>query len=92
MAIQMRSRSHVSTGSAIICANEKSIPKIGTQGTKGVLKGLGKSGCVRRKTITLALTIAKASRVPIETSAPSISMGKRPETNIAIVPVKIVVT
>src|SRR6516164_6229143 len=63
----MSSRHHVLAGRLSIAAKEVRIPKIGTKGTRGVLKGRGISGRLRRRIHTPAQTITNASRVPIFT-------------------------
>ena len=65
-------------------------PITGMVGTKGVLKGRSISGFLFRNTKTLRQTITKASKVPIETSSPSIEMGRIPAIIMANDPVSIV--
>ena len=65
----------VASSDDVIISKEISIPMIGTKGTHGVRKDLGKSGSVRLMTHTPAHTITKASRVPILTSSPRIEIG-----------------
>src|SRR5436305_548956 len=60
---QMIKRSHVSPGRPAIISKEISAPMIGTNGTRGVLKGRGSSGSVRRSIHTPAQTITNASNV-----------------------------
>ena len=92
MAIQIISRNQVSHGNEAICAKHIKMPRIGNKGTKGVLKGRGVSGLVRRSTITLPQTITNASNVPIDTSSPNNPIGNKPATTAANAPVIMVVT
>src|SRR5579859_2898155 len=68
-------RIHVSVARLIIMASEITIPRMGTTGTHGVLKGRGSSGLRFRKTHTPAHTITNASNVPMETISSSTLMG-----------------
>lgn len=70
-----------------ICARHDTIPKTGIKGVKGVLKGLGNSGFDFLSTSIAKQTIAKASRVPNETSLLSTPIGKSPASNMANKPV-----
>ncbi len=54
------------------------MPRIGTSGTSGVLKGRCRSGWRTRRTQTPAQTMVKASSVPMFTSSASWSMGRKP--------------
>ena len=67
------------------------IPRIGTTGTIGVLKGRGMFGRLYLSTITPKHTITNASSVPIETNSPSKPIGKKPATAAATTPVTMVV-
>ena len=80
------------SGKPAISPTQQKIPRRGTVGTKGVRNGRWRSGRVRRRTITPAHTIAKASSVPMLTSSPSSWIGNRPATIAATEPVRIVVT
>jgi hypothetical protein len=53
------------------------MPRMGTSGTSGVLKGRCRSGCRTRSTHTPAQTMVNASSVPIFTSSASRSMGRK---------------
>lgn len=86
-AIQPIKRNHVSNGSENISSKQIRAPKIGTNGTRGVLKGLGKLGLLRLNIITATQTIAKASKVPIETNLLRMSIGRIPANIKATIPV-----
>src|SRR5664279_515557 len=77
IASQMIRRSHVSPGRLAIKASEITIPRMGTRGTSGVLKGRCSSGRRTRRIHTPAHTITNASNVPMLTSSPRIPMGTR---------------
>ena len=90
-AIQIIKRHHVSEGKDAICKKHIPAPKIGTKGTKGVLKGRSASGRDLRSIITLTQTMTKANNVPMETNSPRILIGNNPATIAATDPVNIVV-
>src|SRR3989338_9306132 len=69
---------HVISGKQSICPKHTRIPKRGTQGTKGTLKGRLNSGWVWRKIHTPKQTIPKMKRVSMETSWAKISTGNVP--------------
>jgi hypothetical protein len=69
MAIQMSKRSQVSQGRLSICNRQIAAPAKGTQGTRGVLKGLCRSGRDLLKMIMLRQTMVNASNVPMDTSS-----------------------
>ena len=72
---QTINRTHVSPGRAAIMATQEIIPKMGTNGTNGVLNARGKSGCVLRNTITPTQTKTKASNVPMLVISPTTRAG-----------------
>src|SRR5579862_1516956 len=67
MPSQMSKRHQVLAGRLAMAASDVRIPRIGTRGTRGVLKGRGRSGRLRRRIHTPAQTITKARSVPIFT-------------------------
>ena len=77
MKTQIVNLAQVAHPKDIIINKHVRIPSNGTAGTKGVLKGLGRSGRVLRKTITLAHTIANAKRVPILVKWPTSVNGAK---------------
>src|SRR5579859_912379 len=68
--------SQVNSIRRVIRYTAERIPRIGTSGTKGVLKGLSICGWRTRKTQTPADTMVKASSVPMLTSSDSTSILK----------------
>src|SRR5579863_1054727 len=89
MASQMRRRYQVFAGRLAMAASEVMMPRMGTSGTHGVLKGRGKSGRFRRRTQTPAQTITKASRVPILTRTARSPIGIRAAKNATQTPTTI---
>src|SRR5690606_203935 len=88
MAIPIRShiprRSQLSIGKDAMRSKQTITPKIGRNGTKGVLKGRSNSGFVLRRTNTPIQTRVKANNVPILTIWPRSETGTKPankETN-----------
>ncbi len=79
---QMANRAHVAKLNEIIMRKHVKIPKSGTSGTSGVLKGRGRSGRVFRKTITLAHTIANARSVPMLVKCPTKDNGAKAEKSL----------
>ena len=67
----------VMVGSSATRNRQNIIARIGTSGTKGVLKGRSKSGLCFLKTIIDADTIMKAAKVPILTSSAIWVMGRK---------------
>ena len=65
-------------------------PRIGTNGTNGVLKGRLMVGFVLRSTIIEIHTITKAINVPIDTNSPHILMDNMPAMRAEPKPVTIV--
>lgn len=90
ISIHIINLSHVSSGSAAICARHISAPKIGTNGIKGTLNGRRISGWVLRSTKTEIHTIVNAANVPIDTNSPNTRIGNNPPINPAKIAVKIV--
>ena len=64
----------------------------GRTGTHGILNGRGRSGRVRRSTITPNDTITNAISVPMLTSDPSVPIGVNPAASATTMPVTIVET
>src|SRR5216684_2939850 len=79
MASQIKRRSQFCHPSEYIMAKFQTMPRIGTSGTNGVLKGRGASGCLRRITQTPAQTITNAKRVPMLVMWPTTDNGSRAE-------------
>ncbi len=77
MMIQTPNLAQVAQPNENMRVKQVKIPRRGTQGTNGVLKGRGKSGCDLRSTITLAQTIEKAKSVPILVSWPTKDKGAK---------------
>ena len=73
----------VTAGIKNINTRQAIVPKRGTQGVKGVLKGRCRVGCVNRRTSTPKQTIAKMKSAPIEVSCPKMLTGKKPATTMA---------
>lgn len=68
---------HVSPGRNTIINKQVAIPKIGTTGTKGVLKALGASGIFFRITKTPMQTKMKANSVPMLVISPTTLAGTK---------------
>src|ERR1043165_2665860 len=68
-----------------IIAPHTTMPRIGTNGTHGVLNSRLRPGSVLRNTITAAQTSIKANKVPMLVISPTMSPG----TNAANKPTKI---
>src|SRR6202050_2519029 len=83
-------RIQVAAGKLAINPRETRTPIIGTNGTQGVLNGRGKSGRRRRRIHVTAETITKASSVPMLTSSPQMSIGRKAAKNATQVPTKMV--
>ena len=73
--IQPPAANKVSCGREKIIAEQMSIPRIGTSGTKGVVNGRTASGFFLRITQTPAHTITKANRVPMLVKSPATLPG-----------------
>ena len=76
-ASQIINLNQVSPGSENIINRQQTIPNIGIKGTNGVLKALGRSGCVLRKMIIPAHTNTNASKVPILVISPTTVAGTK---------------
>src|SRR6202050_5813607 len=87
---QTTRRIQVAAGRLAISPSETRTPMIGTNGTHGVLNGRGKSGRRRRRIHVPAETITKASNVPMLTSSPKMSIGRKAAKNATQVPTKMV--
>ena len=72
----MMNRSQVSTVRLIISHRHASTERIGTTGTSGILNPRGRSGRVRRSTITPTDTSTNANSVPMLTISSSGPIGK----------------
>ena len=77
MSIQTKRRIHVSKGRKAIIPKQIMIPRIGTNGTNGVLNDRGASGILTRITQTPKHTNTKASNVPILTISPTTRAGTK---------------
>src|SRR5947209_2730250 len=77
-------------GKPDINQKQKKAPRGQMSQNMGVRKGLWIPGSVKRRTKMPMHTIAKASRVPMETSSPSKPIGNSPAMSVAIAPVRIV--
>ena len=77
MAIQAKRRSQFVQPKPTIINKQAIIPKIGINGTQGVLNSLFNSGFVFLKTITATQTRTKANKVPILVISPTISPGTK---------------
>lgn len=75
IANQIINRSHVSPGKNTIINTQDKIPKMGTNGTNGVLNARGRLGCLTRNTQTPTHTSTKASKVPILVISPTTRAG-----------------
>jgi hypothetical protein len=71
----MPKRHHVAASSFVISQMHRPAPISGNAGTSGTRKPRSRSGCVRRRTITPALTIKNANSVPMFTSSASSLSG-----------------
>lgn len=78
---QTPNRSQFVHPSPNIIALQTSIPRIGTKGTKGVLKLRFKSGRFMRNIQTPAQTNINANRVPMLVMSPTISPGTKAANN-----------
>src|SRR4029453_10087880 len=77
MAIQTRNRHQVRLPRLSIRKTQEITARIGTSGTAGVRKALGRSGWVRRSTITPIDTSTKANRVPMLTMSARVDRGTK---------------
>lgn len=75
MASHTNNLNQVSNGKNTIMNKQVRTPKIGTNGTHGVLKALGASGWVLRMTNTPIQTRIKANKVPILVISPTTRAG-----------------
>src|ERR1017187_3878226 len=75
---QTKKRTHVSTGSDIISTRHVTIDRPGRYGDPGTRNPRGRSGCLRRSTITPAETTMKANSVPIFARSANQSISKTP--------------
>lgn len=78
MSIQINALNKVVPQRLKIIAEQTIMPNMGTRGTRGVLKGLGKPGSLFRRMITPAQTSTNARRVPIEVRSPATLPGTKP--------------
>ena len=77
MINQTINRIHVSPGKNTIINRQVPIPRIGTTGTKGVLKALGASGIFFLSTSTPKQTRIKANKVPMLVISPTTRAGTK---------------
>ena len=90
ITVQPISRSHVLHGRDSICTIQMAAPAKGINGTRGVLNGRLRSGCVLRSMTIEIHTMVKAIRVPIDTSSLRTWRGKSPAINAVTMLAKIV--
>ena len=72
-------RSQFDQPSEYIMAKFQTIPRIGTSGTSGVLKGRGAFGFLTRMTHTPAHTMTNANSVPMLVMCPTMLKGRNAE-------------
>jgi len=92
IAIHIISLAQVSQGNESIWRIQIPAPKMGISGTQGVLNGRGISGFLTLRMMIPMQTMAKASKVPIDTSSPRILIGRIPASTRATKPVMRVLT
>lgn len=79
-------------GRLIISSRLTTAEIAGSAGTHGMRKGRGRSGRVRRRTMTAIDTMTNAISVPMLTRWPSVPIGVRPAAMATTTPVTIVET
>src|SRR6218665_918496 len=78
MASHTNKRIQVSSGNENIMTRQVTIPRIGTNGTNGVLNGRSASGCCLRRIKIPRQTMTKANKVPILVISPTTLIGTKP--------------
>ena len=87
MASHITRRYHVTLFKLAISPRDTTMPSIGTNGTMGVLNGLGKSGRRLRRIMTAPQTMTNASSVPMLTICPKLPIGTSEPNTAAPKPV-----